>query len=204
MNKDEQTGPVTGPINSAETAPEIGPEIGPEIFRQTVRETGAEISDGAVSALTAYPAKGASGQSLQRARLLAGLGMEGDFHADGGPRQLSIFTRQGREWLQAREAAGQPGLCFARFKENITLDGVDLALQPGDVLSLGECRLQVSGFSKHCHAECPLFSNGQSCVLAGQSLFATVLRGGVAQVGDAVHKYKAITEGEHVRQIDAL
>ena len=138
--------------------------------------------------LTRYAAKGVPGEALQNARLLVGLGMEGDFHAKddagtpAGERQLSLLSQEERRWMDSQ---AKPGLCFGRYKENILFDA-DLSpvLVPGTRLAVGEAVLEISDSGKHCFAQCPLFDQEQACILAGRSLFAKVIRGGLVRTGD--------------------
>jgi len=143
----------------------------------------------AVLRLTRYRAKGVQGETAQAARFLAGLGMEGDFRAAGGERQVSLLSRGGREWMDAQT---ERGLCFGRYKENILLDaGPAFAPAPGARLSMGEAVLEISGAAKRCFGECPLRAREPACVLAGRSLFAKVVRGGIVRTGDCA---EALTE----------
>jgi MOSC domain-containing protein YiiM len=127
--------------------------------------------------------------------------MEGDFHADGGDRQISLFSGEGRQWMETfkTENAGQEGLCFTKFRENITIQGLPLqTLRAGmrlvveapfaaaSIATGAEVLLEITGEAKLCHDECPLFSAGRACRLAGQSLFAKVLHGGVVRTGDTI------------------
>ena len=137
--------------------------------------------------LTRYAAKGVPGETLGSARLLAGLGMEGDFYARGGERQLSLLCLETRQWMDRSSAI--KGLCFGRYKENALLDGIAPAdLGPGTRLKTGEALLEIADAPKACFPECSLFSSGQDCLLAGQYLFAKVIRGGFVKTGDPIEK----------------
>jgi len=146
--------------------------------------------------LTRYVAKGVPGETVQNARLLAGLGMEGDFHAkddastQGGERQLSLLSQEERRWMVSQV---KPGLCFGRYKENILFD-TDLSsvIVPGTRLAVGEAVLEISDSGKSCFAQCPLFDQEQACILAGRSLFAKVIRGGLVRTGDCAEVEKDI------------
>ena len=133
-----------------------------------------------VLGLTRYAAKGVPGETVQSARLLAGLGMEGDFHARGGERQLSLLSLEDRRWMDSQD---EPGLCFGRYKENILFD-VAPAPVPGTRLTLGGAVLETGDGGKRCSRQCRLFGRGLACALAGRGLFAKVVRGGVIQTGD--------------------
>ena len=137
-----------------------------------------------IAKLTRYPAKGCVGENTDSALLIEGKGMEGDFHADGGLRQISLLTTEERRWMDASDA---PGLCFGRYRENILLDGISsAALVPGTRLKTGEAVLEISDTDKRCFEECPLYRSGKSCFLAGRSLFAKVVSGGLVRNGDTI------------------
>ena len=136
---------------------------------------------GVITRLIRYSVKEHGGELLESAFFRAGTGMDGDFHAVGGERQISLLSAESREWMAA---SSEQGLCFSRFKENLTVRGIALEkIKAGNRLAVGEVILEISGILKHCHEECPLFSTGSICRLAGQSLFAKVVTGGEVRVG---------------------
>ena len=139
---------------------------------------------GTIIRLTRYSAKGIPGETLENARLVSGLGMEGDFYARGGDRQLSLLALEDRQQI---DTLTEPGLCSKRFKENILFDG-PAALNPGIRLAAGNALLEISDTGKHCFPECPLFSGGQDCVLAGRKFFAKVIRSGLIKTGDIIRR----------------
>ena len=134
-----------------------------------------------IAALTRYRKKGDPGEALREAKLLTGLGMEGDFH-QGGERQLCLLASEVRRWMDSQT---EKGLCFGRFKENILITGA-LELSPGARLRAGEAVLRLSKSRKGCHSECVLFSRGIGCRLSGRAVFAVVERGGNIRVGDDI------------------
>ena len=139
---------------------------------------------GTVAALTRYTVKGDPGEKPEGVLLLAGIGMEGDFHASGGERQISLLTLEERRWMDGHP---EPGLCFGRYRENILIEGIPpAAFMPGVKLKTGEAVLEISETGKHCFEECPLFRRGQDCFLAGRNLFARVVCGGYVRIGDSV------------------
>ena len=147
---------------------------------QTLRRYGTIIR------LTRYTAKDIPGETLESARLVADMGMEGDFYAQGGERQISFLFTEDRQWMEAQT---EPGLCFSRYKENILLDGIPpAALTPGVRLAVGNSVLEISDTPKRCFTECRLFSRGQTCALSKRQLFAKVIRSGLVQTGDRVYE----------------
>ena len=140
--------------------------------------------DGTIERITAYPEKGAAGTDLAEARLVENSGLEGDFHAKGGERQLSLLFAESRDQIAGQK---EKGLCFSRFKENISIRFLDPAsLKPGVRVDAGDAVLEITGETKHCHEECGLYSAGKTCPLAGKSLFAKVLKSGVIRIGGRV------------------
>ena len=139
---------------------------------------------GIIERIRAYPEKGAAGTELPEGRLIENLGLEGDFHAKGGERQISLLLIESREQIADSK---ERGLCFSRFSENIAIRGLGItALTPGKRLSAGEAVLEITGETKHCHEECTLYEAGKHCPLAGQSLFARVVKSGIVRVGDRI------------------
>ena len=146
--------------------------------------------NGIIEKITIYPEKGAAGTELAEARLIENLGLEGDFHATGGERQLSLLFAEDRKLLAEQEEEGkrsESGLCFSRFRENISIrfHGSD-PLRPGMRLETGAALLEITGETKRCHEECSLFQAGKPCLLAGRSLFAKVLKSGIIRIGNSV------------------
>ena len=109
-------------------------------------------------------------------------GIEGDAYAGPGDRQVVFFEAGAREAL---EAAEHEGLCYARFHENIRVEGLELdALAPGDRLGMGSAVVEITSVAKRCYAECSL-SPGE-CHIRGRVAFGRVTRGGVVALGDVV------------------
>jgi MOSC domain-containing protein YiiM len=139
---------------------------------------------GTLAALIRYPEKGAPGVSVNTAVLLEGRGMEGDFHASEGGRQISILSVEARQWMAAQEP---PGLCFSRFRENMRLRGIPPELlRPGIRLRTGTAVLEICARPTRCNDECRFFSRKPACPLREKKLFAQVIRGGAVKTGDDI------------------
>ena len=137
--------------------------------------------EGTIERIRVYPEKGSAGVDKAEARLVENSGLEGDFHAKGGDRQLSLLFAETREQITEQK---EKGLCFSRFKENISVRGMPPnELRPGVLIEIGEAVLEVTGETKYCHDECPLFEKGKTCALTGTNLFARVLKSGVICTG---------------------
>ena len=141
----------------------------------------------------AYPQKGAGGIELNEGRLIENLGLEGDRHAKGGERQVSLLFVENPEKTTDSKPGAEKGLCFERFKENIAIrrqSPFSEYAAPGARLAAGEAVLEITGETKHCHEECTLFEAGKRCSLAGRNLFAKVVKSGVIRTGDGINPVK--------------
>lgn len=141
--------------------------------------------DGVIKELFRYPEKKMPAVKEQELLLKEEFGIEGDHHADGGDRQISLVTVSEKEWMNALEVKG---FCFKKYKENILLDGVSLVqCKEGDLLICGDVVLELTGSIKSCHSElCKLAGEEGKCILAGSSRFAKVKRGGIIRTGISV------------------
>ena len=107
-------------------------------------------------------------------------GIVGDRHAGPGSRQILLFLEDAR---RAMEGVNQPGLCYARFRENFLVGGLDpSALVPGAQLKVGDAELRISEARKRCYPECTIAST--ECHIRDHMAFAEVVRGGTVRIGD--------------------
>ena len=134
-----------------------------------------------IKALFRYPEKKKPAISEKELILKEDFGIEGDHHADGGERQISLVTVSEKEWMAQQEIKG---FCFKKYKENVLLDEFSLAdCKEGDLLVCGDAVLEFTSSIKSCHPElCRLAESGK-CILAGSSRFAKVVRGGIIKEG---------------------
>ena len=134
-----------------------------------------------IKALFRYPEKKKPAVSENELILKESFGIEGDHHADGGERQISLVTVSEKEWMDQQEVKG---FCFKKYKENILLDGISLSeCKKGDLIKCGDAVLELTSSIKSCHPElCNLVNEGK-CILAGSSRFAKVNCGGNICVG---------------------
>ena len=139
------------------------------------------INGGKIVLLMRYPEKKAPAVVEEELILKQEFGIEGDHHADGGDRQISLLTVQEKEWMKDQEVKG---FCFKKYKENILLDGMSLSeCKKGDLIKCGDAVLELTSSIKSCHPElCSLVCEGK-CILAGSSRFAKVKCGGNICVG---------------------
>ena len=110
-------------------------------------------------------------------------GIVGDAHAGSGRRQVVLFSAAARTALGASE---EQGLCYVRFRENLTVSGIELgALRKGAELTCGDARLRISGAVKRCYPECTVHRS--DCLIRPHVAFARVVGDGEVSLGDTVY-----------------
>ena len=106
--------------------------------------------DGRVDAIHITDRPGGPMESLQRARLRAGVGIEGDRYADGsgtwsdhpaGDRELTVV---------ATEVLEELGLEPGSTRRNVTVRGVDVNALVGREFSIGEVRCRGERLCEPC------------------------------------------------------
>lgn len=148
-----------------------------------------ESARGRIDTLYRYPEKKALFIEESMLVLKVNHGIEGDCHADGGERQISLLTQEEKRWMDEQEIKG---FCFKKYKPNILLDGLCLQkCKSGDVLICGDAVLEMTGSIKSCHPElCRLASIEKKCILAGSARFAKVIKDGTIQKGMELFCYE--------------
>lgn len=114
-----------------------------------------------------------------------GSGIEGDRHMGRGEREVCLCRKELLDWMQSQEIQG---LCFARHKENLLIEGFACGeLAPGRQLASEEVVLEISDFPKHCfEQECDLAKAGIRCQLREEYQMARVVRSGTIRTGENV------------------
>ncbi len=138
-----------------------------------------------IEALCIAEERGTPKRAVPAVRFRQDHGIEGDAHAGPGHRQVSLLADEDVEDVRR---AGLPDIAPGAFAENVVLSGLDLgALGLGTRLRLGrEVRLEVTQIGKVCHSPCEIGRRTGRCIMPERGLFARVLAGGPAQVGDPV------------------
>jgi len=127
--------------------------------------------------------KGERKTNVERARLVPGMGLEGDAHAGFGHRQVSLLALESIEKMRQVGLDVNPG----DFAENITTENICLVELPvGTRLTIGETLLEVSQIGKECHQRCAIYYQAGDCVMPKEGIFAVVLSGGMINVGDSI------------------
>lgn len=116
--------------------------------------------------------------------LIENVGLEGDAHADGTHRQLSMLAKESYDKM---EALGTGKLEWGSFAENITTQGIILHTLPvGTRLAIGSCEVEVTQIGKQCHGDCEIFKKVGTCVMPKEGIFVRILKGGAIRSGDDV------------------
>ncbi len=141
---------------------------------------------GRVVSINISKQKGTSKQPVNEAVLIQDFGIEGDAHAGAGHRQVSLLDVSS---IRKMEKYGLKGLCFGKFAENITTEGLDLSkIDIGTKLKIGDdVVLEISQIGKKCHGDgCEIARTVGVCIMPREGLFARVLQGGRVKVGDPI------------------
>lgn len=111
-------------------------------------------------------------------------GLIGDINGNSRDKQVSIFTREAREYIEKENING---LCMERFYENITIEGLIIdELHEGQTLKIGDTIQEISYIGKKCFPECNLLKANNQCPLSKEVIFTKVIKSGVIKVGDIV------------------
>ncbi|WAM34478.1 cyclic pyranopterin monophosphate synthase MoaC/MOSC-domain-containing protein [Caldicellulosiruptor morganii] len=130
--------------------------------------------------------KGTPKVPVQEANVIEDFGIEEDAHAGTSHRQVSLLDKSS---IEKMEEYGIKGLCFGKFAENITTEGLDISkIRPGTRLKIGSSViLEISQIGKKCHADgCEIARTVGICIMPKEGLFARVLKGGKIRVGDTI------------------
>lgn len=127
--------------------------------------------------------KGEKKVNQDSAVLRENYGMEGDVHADGTHRQLSLLAVESIRSMRALGCDVRPG----DFAENITTEGVILHTLPvGTRFRIGhDIELELTQIGKECHSGCAIAKQVGSCVMPKEGIFCRILKGGVVKPGDS-------------------
>jgi len=128
--------------------------------------------------------KGVVKTSVPEIHLKEGFGIEGDAHAGGGKRQVSLLASESVNKLCVKI----PDLEAGVFAENILTDGICLHELPiGAKLRVGDALLEVTQIGKECHNDgCVIKQQTGDCVMPREGIFASVLKGGIIKPGDVI------------------
>ena len=143
---------------------------------------------GYVKATNVSTVKGSVKHPVGEVELVADFGILGDCHAEkGSTRQISLL---GEESIDKMRALGVPGLCFGKFAENFTTEGISLHTLPvGTKLLIGNTLHVVTQIGKKCHAAdgCEVARTVGTCIMPKEGIFTRVLLSGPVRPTDKIY-----------------
>jgi MOSC domain-containing protein YiiM len=139
---------------------------------------------GHIVAVSVSHRKGETKHNVDQARLLVEHGLEGDAHAEGGIRQVSLLAQASIDKMVGAGARVKPG----DFAENLTVAGLEVMNLPvGTLLKVGDAvQLEITQIGKTCHAGCAIRELIGDCVMPREGIFARVLSEGLVKPGDGI------------------
>lgn len=140
--------------------------------------------EGRIVAVNTSATKSVRKQNVPEVVLKEEWGIEGDAHAAGWHRQVSLLALESIRKMQEKGLNVKPG----DFAENLTTEGLDLAALPlGTRLAVGdEALLEVTQIGKVCHTKCAIYYQAGDCVMPREGIFTRVLKGGKIVPGDRI------------------
>ena len=142
------------------------------------------MQKGKIKNIKIFAEKGKAGEFVQSVQCTADCGLEGDRFAKGGEKQLTMIDDICESWIFEQQVQG---LCFKRFKANITAENFDLSvLKTGDKLFCGDAVLEISGENKECFAECVRIQGKMECMLRSHAKYLKVIKSGKINTEDEI------------------
>jgi len=142
------------------------------------------MESGKIKKIKIFHKKGEPPQIVSQADCMVDLGLLGDRFAKGGEKQLTAIDEICENWLSEQDTEG---LCFKRFKANITVENMDLSLlKTGQKLICGSTELEFSSECKECFAECARVQQKMDCMLRNHAKYLKVSKSGTIGENDTI------------------
>ena len=142
------------------------------------------MTEGILKKIKIFSQKGQPPLEMQNAECIVDLGLAGDRFAKGGAKQVTVIDEQCEQWMEKQQIKG---LCFDKFKANLTVADIDLSkVNSGEKLCFGDVVLTVSQENKECFAECTRVQNCMECMLRTNAKYLVVSSGGTININDNV------------------
>lgn len=122
---------------------------------------------------------------LQDAELVAGRGLVGNAN-QGGRRQVTVIEAEA--WQELMDELSS-SITPSTRRANLMVSGIRLRRTRGNILEIGECRLEVLGETRPCERMEEALPGLRAAMGASWrgGVYAAVQVGGTIRVGDAVH-----------------
>ena len=144
-----------------------------------------EKNSGTIAAISISKKRGIPKTNISSAILIANRGIDGDIHADGSHRQLSLLACESIEKMKANTYIKlRPGI----FAENLTTREINYKnIHIGAKLKIGtDTVIEVTQIGKECHNRCAIYESAGNCIMPDEGVFAIVLKGGLIKVNDVI------------------
>jgi MOSC domain-containing protein YiiM len=136
-----------------------------------------------VVAVSMGTGKGLAKQPVDVGHLVANVGLDGDRHARGGPRQISLLDASVAEALVAADMPVEPGA----LGENLLVAGLALdALHPGARLRIGDAVVEISEARTPCRNVRQVDPRALKALVGHAGQMARVVTSGQVRPGDEV------------------
>lgn len=127
--------------------------------------------------------KGTGKTPIERGRLVADFGLEGDAHGGNWHRQVSLLSAEKINEFNLKGGSVVDG----DFGENLIVQGFDLRTLPvGTKVKIGDSLLEITQIGKECHTRCNIYYSVGDCIMPREGIFAKVLMGSEIKPGDDV------------------
>lgn len=142
------------------------------------------MEEGKINRINIFKDKGEPPISLKSVNCSLDFGLENDRFAKGGEKQLTLIDKSTTDWIEKIQIKG---LCFEKFKANLTTENLDTSLlNSGDILFCGSAILEVSTEKKECFEECILRQKNIECKIAKGGIYLKVKGSGCIKIGDRI------------------
>ncbi|TAL68878.1 MAG: MOSC domain-containing protein [Bacteroidetes bacterium] len=144
-----------------------------------------EKNKGTIAAISISKKRGIPKSNVNSALLIANRGIEGDVHADGSHRQISLLANESIEKMKANTSIKlRPGI----FAENITTLAINYrGITIGTQIKIGnDSVLEVTQIGKECHNRCAIYESAGNCIMPDEGVFAKVIKGGLININDVI------------------
>jgi MOSC domain-containing protein YiiM len=140
---------------------------------------------GRITAISISKSRGIPKSNIQSAVLILNRGIDGDIHADGSHRQISLLPMESiNKMKESTPIKLRPGI----FAENLTTEFIDYKrIGIGTKLKIGkESIIEVTQIGKECHNRCAIYESAGNCIMPDEGVFARVVTGGEINVNDEI------------------
>lgn len=141
-----------------------------------------------ISAICTSKVKGTSKKFVEEAEFIEEWGIKDDAHSGSWHRQISLLSKEKIDKFNERGANVE----YGAFGENLVVDNYDLNKLPvGTIIEVGNSIvLRVTQIGKKCHSGCDIAQRMGECIMPTNGIFARVLKGGKAKVGDSIRIFQ--------------